>query len=117
MSELLASVTPPTEAWAGAGLGGRQILVVGASGALGRACALALVRVGHVPQAERHADDLKLGVGKRQMLSVGFDEHHASVAAGFNSLLPTDRQHRVAEVGADDRQFSAKTSVQLPTHV
>ncbi|MBK9657462.1 MAG: SDR family NAD(P)-dependent oxidoreductase [Rhodanobacteraceae bacterium] len=41
MSELLASVTPPTEAWAGAGLGGRQILVVGASGALGRACALA----------------------------------------------------------------------------
>lgn len=41
MSELLTSVVPPAEAWAGAGLGGRQILVVGASGALGRACALA----------------------------------------------------------------------------
>lgn len=41
MSELLPSVVPPAEAWSGAGLGGRQILIVGASGALGRACALA----------------------------------------------------------------------------
>lgn len=41
MSELLPAVVPPAEAWSGAGLGGRQILVVGASGALGRACALA----------------------------------------------------------------------------
>lgn len=41
MSELLSSVNLPAEAWSGAGLGGRQILVVGASGALGRACALA----------------------------------------------------------------------------
>ena len=40
MSELLSSVVPPEAAWAGADLGGRQILVVGASGALGRACAL-----------------------------------------------------------------------------
>ncbi|HWS25143.1 MAG TPA: SDR family NAD(P)-dependent oxidoreductase [Xanthomonadales bacterium] len=41
MSDLLPRVLVPAEAWAGAGLGGRQILVVGASGALGRACALA----------------------------------------------------------------------------
>jgi len=41
LSELLTAVVPPAEAWAGAGLGGRQILIVGASGALGRACALA----------------------------------------------------------------------------
>lgn len=41
MTELLNRVTPPAEAWAGAGLGGRQILIVGAGGALGRACALA----------------------------------------------------------------------------
>ncbi|MBK8069506.1 MAG: SDR family NAD(P)-dependent oxidoreductase [Rhodanobacteraceae bacterium] len=41
MSELLPSVVPPADAWSGAGLGGRQILVVGANGALGRACALA----------------------------------------------------------------------------
>ncbi len=41
MTELLTSVVPPEQAWAGAGLGGRQILVVGACGALGRACALA----------------------------------------------------------------------------
>jgi NAD(P)-dependent dehydrogenase (short-subunit alcohol dehydrogenase family) len=41
LTELLPLVTPPTAAWQGAGLGGRQILVVGAGGALGRACALA----------------------------------------------------------------------------
>lgn len=41
MSELLPVVLPPAESWSGAGLGGRQILIIGASGALGRACALA----------------------------------------------------------------------------
>lgn len=40
MSDLLERVAPPVEAWSGAGLEGRQILVVGALGALGRACAL-----------------------------------------------------------------------------
>lgn len=32
---------PPAEAWDGAGLAGRQVLIVGACGAIGRACALA----------------------------------------------------------------------------
>jgi len=41
LSELLPTVLPPLESWTGAGLGGRQVLIVGASGALGRACALA----------------------------------------------------------------------------
>jgi len=41
LSELLPTFVPPAESWSGAGLGGRQILIVGASGALGRACALA----------------------------------------------------------------------------
>jgi NAD(P)-dependent dehydrogenase (short-subunit alcohol dehydrogenase family) len=40
LSELLPAVLPPAESWAGAGLGGRQILIIGASGALGRACAM-----------------------------------------------------------------------------
>lgn len=40
MSELLERVFPPAQAWAGADLAGRQVLVVGALGALGRACAL-----------------------------------------------------------------------------
>lgn len=41
MSELLERVLPPPAAWAGADLRDRQVLVVGALGALGRACALA----------------------------------------------------------------------------
>lgn len=41
MSELLPALVPPAQAWAGADLGGRQILIVGALGAVGRACALA----------------------------------------------------------------------------
>jgi NAD(P)-dependent dehydrogenase (short-subunit alcohol dehydrogenase family) len=46
LSELLPVVLPPVESWSGAGLGGRQILVIGASGALGRACALAAAEHG-----------------------------------------------------------------------
>lgn len=41
MTDLQRQNIPPEEAWAGAGLAGRQILVVGACGAIGRACALA----------------------------------------------------------------------------
>lgn len=41
MSELLPVQVPPAQAWAGADLANRQILIVGALGAVGRACALA----------------------------------------------------------------------------
>lgn len=40
MTELAAADLLPGEAWLGADLSGRQILIVGASGALGRQCAL-----------------------------------------------------------------------------
>lgn len=41
MSESLTLSVLPVEAWTGAGMAGRQVLVIGACGALGRACALA----------------------------------------------------------------------------
>ncbi len=57
-----------------------------------------------VSQAERRADDLKRVVGKRQPQGVGFDQGDPRFLQRPRAaaLFFGDRQHRPAEIGADD---------------
>ena len=62
------------------------------------------VRVGHVPQPEGHRDDLKLVVGKRQLLGVGLDERQPLAGPGPDALPAADRQHLRTKIGRHDRR-------------
>src|SRR5258708_8241198 len=61
------------------------------------------IRVGHVAEAESHCCYLKPIVGKRQLLSIGFDKSDAVEGLPFCRLLDRREQHFMTEVRPHDR--------------